>query len=255
MKNIYIGDIHGRSIWKDIVTKHSDADNIVFCGDYLDSHDINPVEQLHNLQEILNFKKLQESYPNKKVYLLIGNHDIHYWPGNKDGGITSGYQPTMRYQFEDLFRNNKDDFQMCILIGNRLCTHAGVSGDFLKNNGFWKDYDSEENIPNFLNDMFKFKPNEFLFNSQQDKVKTYANPYGDDVWQTPIWIRPRSLQRSNKVTDLKKNFIQIVGHTQQENIDINGKTTGGRYYYIDTLHVGQYLIDEDGVFGIRYTYT
>ena len=65
-------------------------------------------------------------------------------------------------------------------------------------------------------------------------------------------IRPRSLQRSNKNTDLKKNYIQIVGHTKQDNIDIKGKTTGGRYYYIDTLPSGEYLIDEDGEFRIGY---
>ena len=30
------------------------------------------------------------------------------------------------------------------------------------------------------------------------------------------------------------------------------KTTGGKYYYIDTLPSGEYLIDVDGEFGIGY---
>ena len=77
-KVIYIGDIHGRDVWKEIVKKHSDADVFVFIGDYFDSFDIGGLEQLHNVKDIVEFKKSQELDPNKKVYLLIGNHDIHY---------------------------------------------------------------------------------------------------------------------------------------------------------------------------------
>lgn len=259
MKNIYIGDIHGRQIWKDIVTKHDDADNLVFIGDYFDSFDIQPSLQLSNVNDIVRYKKERELNPTKKIYLLIGNHDIHYWPGNKDGGGTSGYQVTMRHQFEHFFIENRDMFQMSVLIGNRLCTHAGVSSEFLKDVGYWT-YDNhvdEREISNFLNDLFKYKPNEFIFDSYQKRLNggTYADGYGDNTWQTPIWIRPKSLQRSNKNTDLKKNYIQIVGHTQQEHIDIKGKTTGGKYYYIDTLASGEYLIDEDGEFSVGYVPT
>ena len=49
-----------------------------------------------------------------------------------------------------------------------------------------------------------------------------------------------------KKTDLKKMFIQIVGHTLQSSIDIKGKTTGGKYYYIDTLPNNEYLVEIDG---------
>jgi hypothetical protein len=47
---------------------------------------------------------------------------------------------------------------------------------------------------------------------------------------------------------LKTKYIQIVGHTQQKQIDIKNKATNGRYYYIDTLSTsGEYMIIEDGV--------
>ena len=48
-KTIYIGDIHGRDVWAEIVAKHDDADNIVFIGDYFDSFDIPAVIQLDNI--------------------------------------------------------------------------------------------------------------------------------------------------------------------------------------------------------------
>ena len=40
MKTIVIGDIHGRTIWKQIVIENPDFDKLVFIGDYFDSFDI-----------------------------------------------------------------------------------------------------------------------------------------------------------------------------------------------------------------------
>lgn len=254
-KNIYIGDIHGRDVWKQIVKEHDDADNIVFVGDYFDSFDIDGLTQLRNAQDIVDFKKFQELDPSKKVYLLIGNHDIHYWPGVKDRGTTSGFQSTMLFHFEQFFRENEGLFQMAVCldttINRRLCTHAGVSAEFLKDVGYWT-YNCEDYsyVSDFLNELFKYKPNEFTFNSYSDRVMGYVDGYGDNEGQSPVWIRPKSLQRSNKNEDIKKMYVQIVGHTRQKTIDITGKTTGGKYYYIDTLSNGEYLIEMDGIFSV-----
>jgi predicted phosphodiesterase len=255
-KNIYIGDIHGLDVWEQIVDEHKDADNIVFIGDYFDSFDIGGLEQLRNIGKIVEFKKDQELDPTKKVYLLIGNHDHHYWPGVIDRGGTSGFQVNMMYQFEMFFRENEKHFQLAVMLENHLCTHAGVSSKYIDDFGYWKDdkHTDESHIADWLNDLFKYQPNKFLFTAGYDKNNTgfAPNGYGDDEWQCPLWIRPRSLQRVNKGTDLKKNYIQIVGHTQQNKLDINGKATGGKYYYIDTLPNGEYLIYEDGEFKIGY---
>jgi hypothetical protein len=50
---------------------------------------------------------------------------------------------------------------------------------------------------------------------------------------------------ANTNTVLKQELIQIVGHTHQQQIDIKGKSTGGKYYFIDTMP-REYLI-YDGV--------
>lgn len=248
MKNIYIGDIHGRDIWKKIVIEHNDADNIVFVGDYLDSYDISPIKQLENLIDIIEFKK--QNY--EKVNLLLGNHDIHYWRNIQDKGKTSGFQVTMSFQYENIFMENERLFKICVLIGDKLCTHAGVSVIFLDDIGFDVNKENRDlnDIPDFLNDLFKYKPNEYIFSAPYKRGYVDLDDYGFNKFQSPIWIRPISLQRANKKSKLKNKFIQIVGHTSEEKIDIKGKSTGGRYYYIDTLSSGQYLIEENGILRI-----
>jgi hypothetical protein len=77
------------------------------------------------------------------------------------------------------------------------------------------------------------------------------DPYGNSKTQTPIWIRPQALIAGNRDTFLKTDYIQVVGHTQVRKIDIEGKATGGRYYFIDILDdSNQFLIYEGGEFKV-----
>lgn len=67
---LVIGDIHGRTIWKDIIEKE-DPDKVIFLGDYVSTHeDISSTQQINNLGDILTYK---ENNPDK-VVLLRGNH-------------------------------------------------------------------------------------------------------------------------------------------------------------------------------------
>jgi hypothetical protein len=75
--------------------------------------------------------------------------------------------------------------------------------------------------------------------------------YGNTKTQTPIWIRPQALIAGNRDTFLKTDYIQVVGHTAVKKIDIKGKSTGGRYYFIDTFDdSSQFLIYENEEFRI-----
>ena len=70
---LVIGDIHGRTIWKDIIEKEN-PDKVIFLGDYVSTHeDISSTQQINNLEEILAYK---EDNPDK-VILLRGNHKIN----------------------------------------------------------------------------------------------------------------------------------------------------------------------------------
>jgi hypothetical protein len=236
MKTIILGDTHGRSNWK-LATHQDQPDRVIFIGDYFDSFDIPGVEQIHNFKEIIQYK---ENNPQIEVVLLIGNHDHHYFP-EIGYTSTSGYQSGIAPSITQVIDENRHHLQMAYGFGDYLFTHAGVSPIFM-DQVFGSDGWSKESIVVDLNELFKYKPKAFEFNG--------FDGYGDNTTQTPIWIRPGSLMSVNKKHDkgLKKDYIQIVGHTQMKKLDLVGsdKFTGGRYYFIDTMDTsGEYLIVED----------
>jgi predicted phosphodiesterase len=230
-KTVILGDTHGRDCWKQIVASES-PDRVIFIGDYFDSFDNTAVEQMHNFKEIIDWKQSGQS----EVIMLIGNHDYHYMRGVSQ--YYSGYQAGARPAIEHLLYENRQHMQMAYGMGGFIFTHAGVSSDWLKAH----DYDNESNLIDWINDMWKYKPNVFGFAGR--------DPYGDSKISSPIWIRPYSLQAANRDT-LRDQFIQVVGHTTQGKIDTEGKSTGGRYYFIDTFDTSnKFLVYENEEFKI-----
>lgn len=235
-KTLVLGDTHGRSNWK--LAVHQDKpDRIIFIGDYFDSFDIPGIDQIHNFKEIIHYK---ETNPQVEVVLLIGNHDHHYFPEIGYTG-TSGYQFGITPSITQVIDKNRHHLQMAYGFGEFLFTHAGVSPVFM-DQVFGEDGWSKETVIFDLNELFKYKPKAFDFNGFDSS--------GDNTTQTPIWIRPGSLMSSNKKhkNGLRKDYIQVVGHTTMKRIDLEGsnKFTGGRYYFIDTMEVsGDYLVWQD----------
>jgi len=235
LKTVFIGDVHGRSIWKDIVAQEK-PDRVIFIGDYFDSFDIEPVEQQYNFKEIIEFKKKGEC----EVILLIGNHDYHYFPGGESySGYRSGAAPVNR----QLLKDNEDLMQMAYEFDGILCTHAGVGADWLTYQNKYEKGVDPGSVSDFINAIWKHQPNRFMFYG--------IDPYGNSKTQTPIWIRPQALLAGNRDSFLKTDYIQVVGHTKVRKMDIEGKATGGRYYFIDTFDTtNTYLIYENNKFSV-----
>jgi predicted MPP superfamily phosphohydrolase len=232
MKTIFIGDIHGRDIWKDIVSQEK-PDRVIFIGDYFDSFDIKGPAQIDNFRDIIAFKESGQC----EVIMLIGNHCYHYM---RYKGVTdeySGYQHRYNLQIGHLLEVNEKHLQMAYQFEDFLCTHAGVSVEWLALNGYVEI--EKDNIADIVNGIFKENPLRFNFNG--------IDPYGDNTYQTPIWIRPISLISANR-NNLEKEVVQVVGHTTVKIDIIEHELTNGRYHFIDKLHNkhGQFLIYEDG---------
>lgn len=132
MKYNVIGDIHGRTCWKDLVI----ADGInIFVGDYFSPYD-KTYDFEHckkNFLEIIEFKK-----QHPETVLLVGNHDEECWHFAEfiEGCTRKNYLEGSKKEIHDLFEENKQYFQMAYSAGNQyLITHAGVSAVWL-----WRVY-------------------------------------------------------------------------------------------------------------------
>lgn len=219
MKIIGIGDIHGRSDWKQIISIEHDYDKVVFIGDYFDSFDILPHDQLSNFYKILEFK---EQNPDK-VVLLLGNHDYHYIsnPPERYSGYNEMWESDFRIALNKGLR--EDLIQLCYLYKNYLFTHAGVTNK-------WATGIDVNNLEKEINDILIYEPWKLRFQG--------FDPYGDDITQSPMWVRPNSLKK-----DYIRNYIHVVGHTQQmKEIQIKKHAI-----FIDSLINKNYLVIENNV--------
>jgi UDP-2,3-diacylglucosamine pyrophosphatase LpxH len=248
MKTVIIGDVHGRDQWKQIVAQENDADRFVFLGDYFDSFDISAVEQMHNFKEIVEFKQTI----GEEVIMLIGNHDYHYFPEMGDSS-TSGYQTRMAVVIKQLIGENREHLQVAHRIGKFVFSHAGISSEWLDDTIIdW----TEENMVDKINELFKYTPLSLDYRSFKMFSATEwagASGYGNETYQGPMWIRPKALMEANKKT-LRNKIIQVVGHTYQNEIDKEGKATGGRYYFVDVQETSQeYMIITDGQISFNKT--
>lgn len=223
MKIVAIGDVHGRSFWKLIASAQA-FDKLVILGDYFDSFDISASEQMNNFSELVAYKRANPD----KVALLIGNHDFHYLPVTMAAfEVYTGFQQKYAFQISQLLQEHKNLFQMCYKWENYLFTHAGVTHTWLDDVGY-----DEEEIDVFINQLLQHQPRWFFFNGN--------DPYGDDVTQPPIWVRPASLMKDAYRYETIK---QVVGHTTVRKLAINKN----RFFFIDTMGTSkEYLILNDG---------
>ena len=259
------GDIHGRDLWKTALfgsNQHFDwwrneyelgihkefdypintFDKVVFIGDYTDSFTITNVEILHNLREIILVKN---AYPDK-IHLLVGNHDIQYIYGGQPKYICSGFRTEMvhdlRYEF------NTTQFDLAYGIDNILFTHAGVINNwhdsYLKNLGdrYDKFIDGTEPLWEKLNILYQTNFANLFDVSYERKG---SSPFGG-----PLWAGKEEME-----LDYLKGYLQIVGHTATDEIEMYINNNDG-VIFIDTVGVGQFLIleIEDGKIDFDYFY-
>jgi predicted phosphodiesterase len=227
MKVIVLGDTHGRSLWKGIAEKELESCNkFIMIGDYFDTHNngYSPNRQIANFKDIIAFKKANMD----KVVLLIGNHDYHYMTGVDEtySRYNQSYATDINIVLEAAL--NEGLLQMCFVSDKYVFTHAGVTKTWAKAN----DIDLND-FEKSINDLFNTRRTAFGFT-----IGLSSSNSGNDITQTPIWVRLPSLDR-----DIIDNVVCVVGHTPQLNIDVNYKIIA-----IDTLGTSEeYLIIENNI--------
>jgi hypothetical protein len=201
-----IGDVHGRPFWKNYIQR--DYEYFFFTGDYFDSFDIPFSKQFRNFTEICKAAR-----KDSRIKLCLGNHDYHYLRGVKNQQY-SGFQDINYEKIGAVLEDNIDLLKILYVTGdNYIISHAGVTAWFFNSIGGTRVED--------INGAFEKDRNVLNFNGE--------NIYGDDITQSPIWVRPGSLQ-SNPLP----GYSQIVGHTPVRNITELELDGGNRLVLIDT---------------------
>lgn len=223
MKIVVFSDIHGSEKCQKLMIKERDADKFVFLGDYFDSKTISFEQQLQNYHVLMELKKLNK----KDVELLLGNHEYHYLYSVKEP--YSGYQENYATIIQDMLEHNVHDniFNICYAYDNLIFSHAGITKTWCKNNKIKFKKRKAKLIAQDINNLFKQSLKSFsFFNCVKQSKKFSYDSYGNNQYQSPIWIRPESLIQ-DKIND-DTNMIQIVGHTHVEKIVFNDNL-----YFVD----------------------
>ncbi len=196
-----IGDIHGRTCWKNLVRE--DSINI-FVGDYFDPYEYIPqAERMANFQEIIDFK---QQHP--ETVLLYGNHDLHYLIADEH---YSRYEPRYANEYWRAFIQTKTLFHgIAFPIEDKaLVTHAGVTKEWYDK--YFRAYQSESltEVAEKINRLWEEDKKSFTFNANATEWNDF---YGISPTHSPLWVRPDTLVKHNLFagTDIK----QIIGHSQ-----------------------------------------
>lgn len=200
MKILVISDLHGRTRWKKFINKAKEYDAIVFLCDFVDSFFIPHHDQIINLKELIKFKQ-----DNDNVYFVIGNHDLSYmYPLLYR---CPGYTKKLAQQATPLYQSHEDLFTYAVELDSILFTHAGVST-------VWLDrYNREDiSIADKVNKIVREHPMSLNFHQNQGRKFSSS---GNEITQSPVWIRPESLLK------VSAHSYQVVGHTQIPYPDIN----------------------------------
>lgn len=261
---LILGDLHCRSIWKDIVAKETDSCNkIIFLGDYTCPKEVtfdDPTDACGFLYEVLDYK---DQNPDK-VILLRGNHDCanlgYYWARcyPQDHPKVAEYWQTKDVK-NWFLKNTQWAYQ--IPCTNIICSHAGIGERFYEETErIWsrqsKVLESLKPI-RFIDKLNSLEPSE-LFGFTPCKMSDYN---GESATQPCTWIRPYTLLQYGI-----RDIVQVVGHTPIKhicNLKEDLKKEASNYdpdedlsyidnyvdvWCCDNLQNGEYLIIENGNF-------
>jgi predicted phosphodiesterase len=204
-KCLAIGDIHGRPFWRNHLDE--DFDEFFILGDYFDSYRYTYVQERENFLRIV-----QAARADTRLKLCLGNHDYHYLSDDPFERY-SRYRADHAREIRELLEGAMDLMKIVYVRGSTLICHAGLSATFME--------EHELAAPEDVNAAFARDKTILAFNG--------FDPFGADVTQGPLWIRPGSL-----LTDAVPGYAQIVGHTPMKDITRCQADNGESVTFIDT---------------------
>ena len=248
MKIVCIGDLEGRTIWKDIIKKEN-PDLTIFLGDYVASRVVSPKQEVSTLEELMEYK---EANPDK-VILLRGNHDLealgYSW------AACYPQAPDISKKFIQAHKERFLNNTQWIYVDEDLKTifsHAGISQIWI--NETVEPYLVEGNVGSQYDDGSIDTEIVLKYINTIEPCKVFGfigdrfDMCGDSKTQSCVWIRPETLMNC-AIPDWK----QIVGHTRTKKIgpvpsDVSNLENPPEIWLCDSLGWRNYLVIEDGEF-------
>jgi len=221
MKIVAIWDIHWLSTRKDILEKEKDFDLCVFIGDYFDNRDgISGADEIENFKEICKLSK-----NDKRVVLLLGNHDRHYmlWATQRFSWYRS-VQSLLAWPILSAMRNNLE-IRPRYIVDDIIFSHAWLTNTRA----------NKHNI-----DIQEYTQDDMLFSALAFQHTDEHDVSGTSINQWPLRVRPWYVWY---YLYHPVHFKQVVGHTRTPEIYTKDWVT-----HIDALRNGKYLVIEDWLF-------
>lgn len=193
---LIIPDIHTKFVIAELIIEKEKPDKIVFLGDYFDNYD-DGVELTIQTAEWLKNSMLKSN----RIHLL-GNHDNSYRVPSKYA--CSGYQPIKAMVINNKVKVDLNKLKHFTIVGDWLCTHAGLT------KGFYKQYSKNKETPI---EMLERMSNDEKMHESLYSVSSLRGGYDENPGI--IWCDSREFEPIQKLK-------QIFGHTVSDEVRSQG---------------------------------
>lgn len=199
MKQLILGDMHGHIDYIIDAYLREDPDTVILLGDYLDSFTVKPEDQKKAFDSLLELRLEHLAKNCGPFVMLLGNHDLQYIL--HDERYSGKNQQTM-FLMNDILKDCIDSNVITMIytdpINKIIYSHAGVTNTWL----------SDTCRGALLSDANTMSLDFYRF--------TYGNSmdcHGDNVYSSPVWVRPYSLSKDSYIDENGDVWKQVVGHT------------------------------------------
>lgn len=202
MKQLVLGDMHGRFDCVRAIYEREQPDSVVMLGDYVDSHEpISDMDQYCAVFELLDLRDKHNESGRGEFTLLIGNHDFHYLYGDPLRERYTQWDDTRVKWANDVFNMLVErDVLKAVHIDKEhrtVFSHAGITNTWLRENNLRLED---------INPLLKSDLEPFRF-------YRYGQHTGYSVENSPIWVRPNALKSDMYTDEDGMKWRQVVGHT------------------------------------------
>ena len=231
VKTLIIPDIHNDYLTAEKIIKKENPVKIIFLGDYFDDFNDTVQDAIHTA------KWLKKSLKQNNRIHLIGNHDLNYMTDNPNLKCM-GYRTD---KHKVIKRQNVDwnKLLMYYWIDEKwLCTHAGFSNDFFKQQRKKKS-DSVQQVLDLSKKNLNKMNDEYFIHSffQVGFSRGGLNDVGG-----PLWCD------YDEFEDIP-GINQIFGHTPNYTVRYR-KTKNSEHYCIDTK-LKHYAVYQEGTMYVK----